>query len=151
MFLAAGCGTKPDRIIFEEPSSDRITGVWSGIEEITANDDITSNIAFPGTGAGGFSFPVIIQFDGRNFTLITSGYATSSFDDRARTCSGVFTRSGTSIQFFPVQECRALPMNKFTVGRTLPNGMSLEARSNTTASALATYANVHVRFNLDRE
>jgi len=148
---AAACGTKPDRIIFEEPSGDRIVGVWSGVEEITTDNDITSNVAFPGTGAGGFSFPVIIEFQGSRFTLTTSNFATSSADESARTCNGIFTRSGTSIQFFPAQQCRALPLNKYTVGRTLPEGMLLEARTNTSASSLASYASIHVRFNLDRE
>ncbi|HEX6558847.1 MAG TPA: hypothetical protein VF021_05275 [Longimicrobiales bacterium] len=148
----AACGPRPDTIFFEEPSDSHLVGSWSGFEEITTDNDITSNINFPGPAAGGFSFPVMIRFDdASHFTLFTSNYPTSAVDESARSCSGVYTHTNAAVHFFPAQECRALPMSKFALGRTLPAGISLEARTNMSASALASYASVHVRFNLERE
>lgn len=146
----AACGPRPDTIFPEEPSDDVISGVWTGTEEITTENDITSNVTFPGNA--GFSFPVMIQFDGSNrFTLFTTNYATSPVDEAARSCSGVFTHRNNTLQFFPFEQCRALPMSKYTLGRTLPSGITLEARTNTSLSNLSSYASVHVRFNLERE
>jgi hypothetical protein len=144
------CGPVPDRVFFEEPSKKNLTGVWSGTEEITTDDDITSNVNFPGTTQGGFDFPVVINFgtDGR-FTLHTANFPTSYQYDEDRTCSGVYTHTNSTVQFFPSSLCRALPMTKFTLGRTLPSGISLEARTNTSGSAMASYASVHVRIFLD--
>lgn len=143
----AACGPVPDHVFFQEPSRAQLSGVWTGVEEITTDEDIASNINFPGTN--GFSFPVVIQFDGNGrFILLTSNYPTSYVNDAARSCSGLYTQSNSSIAFFPHEVCRALPMSKYTVGRELSGGISFEARTNTSGSPLANYASVHVRFNL---
>ena len=42
-------------------------------------------------------------------------------------------------------------MSTYVMGRTLPNGLSLEARTNTSGDPMASYASVHVRFDLQRE
>lgn len=148
----AACGPAPERVFFEEPSDARLSGVWSGTEEITTDNDITPNENFPGPTAGGFSFPVVVSFDtdGR-FTLWVSNYSASFYNEGDRTCSGVYTHANASVQFYPSDQCRALPMSKYVLGRTLPAGITLEARTNTSGDPMANYASVHVRFNLQRE
>ena len=148
----ASCGPVPDRVFFEEPQQQNLVGTWTGVEEITTDDDITSNINFPGTTQGGFSFPVVINFgaDGR-FTLYTANVPTSYRYEEDRTCSGAYSRKNATVQFYPSYLCRALPMSSYTLGRTLPSGISLEARTNTSGSTMASYASVHVRINLDAQ
>ena len=149
---ACGDATAPTTVYNEEPSDARLTGAWSGTEEITTDNDITSNINFPGTTAGGFSFPVVITFDGGNrFTLFTSNYPASYLDESDRTCSGIYIRSNNTLQLFSTSDCRALPMTRYVMGRTLPDGISLEARTNTSGDPMASYASVHVRFNLTQD
>ncbi len=148
----SACGPVPDRVFFEEPSDRQLSGVWSGTEEITSDNDITPNINFPGPTAGGFSFPVVVSFDGQGrFTLWTSNFPTSYDNEADRTCGGVYTHANAVLQFFPSEQCRALPMSKYTVGRVLAGGITLEARTGTTADPMASYESIHVRFNLKRE
>jgi hypothetical protein len=150
--LCAACGDVPNQVYLEEPSDSRLSGAWSGVEEITTDNDITSNINFPGTTAGGFSFPVVILFDGTNrFTLLTSNFPTSYDNESDRSCTGIYARSGSMLSLYPGSQCRALPMFKYTIGRTLPDGISLEARTNTSGDPMASYASVHVRFNLTQD
>jgi hypothetical protein len=150
--LLGACGDVPTQVYLEQPSDNGLAGAWSGIEEITTDNDITSNINFPGTTAGGFSFPVVILFDGHGqFTLLTSNYPTSYQNEEDRSCRGVYTRSGSSLSLYPASQCRALPMYKYVLGRTLPDGITLEARTNTSGDPMASYASVHVRFNLTPE
>lgn len=147
--VLATCGPVPEHVFFQEPSRAQLSGVWTGVEEITTDEDIASNINFPGTN--GFSFPVVIQFDGNGrFTLITSNYPVSYINDAARSCSGVYTQTNSSIAFYPSEVCRALPMSKYTMGRELSGGISFEARTNTSGSPMANYASVHVRFHLKK-
>ena len=148
--ILAGCGEVPT-VYREQPATSLISGVWTGTEEITTDNDITSNVNYPGTTAGGFSFPVVVQFgsDGR-FSLVTANFPTSYRYDEDRSCSGVYTRTSSSITLVPTALCRALPMSKYTIGRTLYNGMTLEARTNTSGDPMANYASVHVMFNLQK-
>lgn len=149
--LLAGCGPEPTHVFFGEPSESNLVGTWAGIEEITTAQDNASNIGYSDSDRG-FTFPVVIHFesDGR-FTLFTSGYPTSSFDTEDRTCSGAYTRNSTTITFFPSYSCRALPMSKFNVGRTLQGGVTLEARSNVVGNASASYMSMRVFIKLARD
>ena len=50
---------------------------------------------------------------------------------------------------FVNQLCRALPLTKFTLGRTLPNGISLESRTGAAINQSSSFMNLRVRFRLD--
>ena len=148
----AACGPVPDRVFFEPPSDRQLSGVWSGTEEITTDNDITSNNNYPGTTAGGFSFPVVISFDGNGrFTLYTANFPTSYRYEEERTCTGVYTHANSVLQLYSGTQCRALPVSKYMLGRSLPSGIRLEARTNTSGDPMASYASVHVIFTLTRE
>lgn len=149
--LLAGCGPEPTHVFYGEPSESNLVGTWAGIEEITTAQDNASNIGYSDSDRG-FSFPVAINFESNGrFTLFTSGYPTSSIDSEERTCSGAYTRNSTTISFFPVSSCRALPMTKFNIGRTLPGGVTLEARSNAVGNASANYLTMRVFIKLARD
>lgn len=130
------CGDEPTHVFFGEPSDSRLEGSWAGKEEIRTMQDNNA-----------FSFPVLLQLDddGR-FTLFTTNYPASYDNEMDRTCSGAYTRSGNSVAFFPSEACRALPLTKFTLGRVLPDGVTLEARSPNPS-----YASIRVFFWLERD
>lgn len=141
----AACDEKPDTIFFEEPSRDRLEGVWAGIEEITTDGDVAWNSTYS-TYGGGFSFAVVLTLDEDGFfSLTTSNFSTSFERASDRTCAGVFTHASGSLQFFPNEACRALPLRRFTIGRILDDGIALEARQ------LDSFASIRVRFRLERE
>jgi hypothetical protein len=149
--LVAACGDVPERVFFEQPAPQQLEGVWSGTEEITTDDDLASNSTYSEYGKG-FSFPVVVQFDGHGrFMLWTGNFSTSYLDPSARTCSGVYTQSNASIRLLPSEQCRALPLTNFTLGRVLPAGITMEARTGASLSSLATYASFRVRFRLDKD
>lgn len=152
MLVAAGaCGPAPDRVFFEAPSEEQLDGVWSGIEEITTDDDLASNGTYGDYGRG-FSFPVVLQFDGRGrFLLLTGNFPTSYRDETDRSCSGVYTKTGNTLRLMPFEQCRALPLTSYSMGRILPSGISLDARTGSSLSSLANYASVRVRFRLQRD
>lgn len=151
----ASCDEVPDRVFFEQPTERQLTGgnqlvgVWVGTEEITTDEDISYNINFPGTN--GFSFPVVVLLEANGrFTLTTSNYPTSYDNDASRSCTGIFSHSNSTIQFFSQTTCRALPMTKYTLGRELSGGITFEARTNTSTLSY-TYTSVHVIFHLRQQ
>lgn len=147
----AACGDAPERVFFQQPAPQQLEGVWTGTEEITTDDDLASNSTYSEYGKG-FSFPVVVQFDGRGrFHLWTGGFPTSYLDPSERSCSGVYTQSSASIRLLPSRQCRALPLTNFTLGRVLPTGITMEARTGASLSSLASYASIRVRFRLDRD
>jgi hypothetical protein len=149
--LLFGCGPEPTHVFFEGPSDSNLFGSWQGIEEITTAQDNASNIGYSNSDRG-FAFPVLINFEANGrFTLITSGYPASYNDESDRTCSGAFTRNSTTISFFPGESCRALPMSKYVIGRVLPNGITLEARSNSVGNSSASYLTMRVLIKLERD
>lgn len=149
--LLAGCGPEPTHVFFGEPSESNLVGTWAGVEEITTAQDNASNIGYSDSDRG-FSFPVVINFESNGrFELFTSGFPASYSDDEDRTCRGVYTRNSTSISFFPSSTCRALPMTRYNIGRTLPGGVTLEARSNVVGNASASYMSMRVFIKLARD
>ncbi|MGQ0813096.1 MAG: hypothetical protein ACT4O1_01360 [Gemmatimonadota bacterium] len=151
VLAVAACGDVPERVFFEQPAPVQLTGVWVGTEEITTDEDIASNSSYGEYGKG-FSFPVVIDFDGRGrFTLFTGNFPTSYRNEADRTCSGVYTQTSHTLRLLPNEQCRALPLTRFTIGRILPGGISLEARTGSSMSSLASYASVRVRFRLERD
>ena len=151
VLAVSACGDVPERVFFEQPAPAQLEGVWTGIEEITTDEDIASNSSYGEYGKG-FSFPVVLDFDGRGrFMLITGNFPTSYINPDDRSCLGVYTQRGHVIRLLPSEQCRALPLTQFTIGRTLPGGISLEARTGSSLSSLANYASVRVRFRLERE
>ena len=129
------CDDRPPDIIFGEPSDSRLEGSWTGTEEIRTMQDNNA-----------FSFPVLLQLENNGrFTLFTVNFPATYDNERDRTCSGAYARSGNSITFFPSQACRALPLTTFTFGRVLPGGVTLEARSN------SSYASYRVFIRLERD
>lgn len=148
--LVAACGPEPTHVFFESPSVANLVGTWSGTEEITTAEDNSPNVGSPADR--GFTFPVVINFDNQGrFTLFTTGYAASFDNDSDRTCSGAYTRKSNTISFFPSESCRALPMTKYSIGRVLPTGITLEASSNAVGNASASYLTMRVFIRLDRD
>lgn len=142
------CDDRPTHVFGESPTQAQLSGVWTGTGEITTDDDLAWNTTY--NDNRGFNFPVVIQFDeDGSFVLHTANFATSYDNEAARTCSGVYSKSNATLNFFPGELCRALPLTKFTIGRTLPSGISLEARTGSTLSPSASYVNMRVRFRLD--
>jgi hypothetical protein len=127
--LLVGCEGDDATVFFGSPPGTNVIGSWVGFTEITTADDIGTNTGSPADR--GFTFPVFFDIapNGR-FTLITSGYATSFDEESERTCSGIWTREGYTISFFPTESCRALPMTRYVVGVVAPNGITLQANSN---------------------
>lgn len=149
--VLSACGPEPTHVFFGPPSESNLVGTWSGVEEITTAQDNASNIGY-GDSDRGFSFPVVINFEDRGrFTLFTSGFPASYTDASVRTCSGAYTRNSTTISFFPGEGCRALPMTKYIIGRVLPSGITLEARSNSFGNASASYLSMRVFLRLQRD
>jgi hypothetical protein len=131
----AGCDEKPSHVFFAEPSDARLEGSWVGVEEIQTMQDNNR-----------FSFPILLQLDGNGrFTLFTTNYPASFDSETDRTCSGAYARSSNTLTFFPNQACRALPLTVFTLGRVLPGGVTLEARTYTS------FASIRVFMRLERD
>lgn len=148
--VLVACDDKPTHVFIEAPSQAQLSGVWTGTGEITTDDDLAWNTTYGDDR--GFSFPVVIQFDGNGkFLLSTANFSTSYNNGSARTCSGVYSKSNATLQFFPGELCRALPLTRFTIGRTLPSGLSLEARTGSAINSSASFVNMRVRFRLDPE
>lgn len=146
----AACDDKPTHVFFEAPSEANLVGTWVGTAEITTAEDIGNNIGAPSDR--GFAFPVVITLDGSNrFTLITSGYPTDFQNGFDRTCAGAFTRTSRTVSFFPRQACRALPMTTYTLGRVLPTGITLTARSNAATGSATQFMTTRVFMRLERD
>lgn len=144
--VLAGCEPGSE-LIFGESNPGDVVGFWVGEEEITTAED-------PGSGATlgqqGFSFPIALQLrsDGR-FRLTTTNFPAEYGNEASRRCDGVYDRTGRSIEFFADRACRALPLARYTLGRTLPRGLTLNA---STASLTAfSPATIRVRIRLSRE
>jgi hypothetical protein len=150
LLALAACDDKPTHVFVESPSQAHLSGVWTGVAEITTDDDLSWNTTY--SDNRGFSFPVVIQFgDDGIFRLSTANFSTSYDNEAARTCTGVYSKSNASLQFFPDELCRALPLTKFTIGRVLPGGITLEARTGSTLNPAASFVSMRVRFRLDPE
>ena len=99
----------------------------------------------------GYSFPVVLTLraDG-TFRLFTANLPVSYFSDEDRDCEGVFTRRNSSVQFFPDEACRALPLSSYAVGRVLPFGLTLQASTaNTGQYSAASIGKVQLRLDRD--
>jgi hypothetical protein len=148
--VLTACDDKPTHVFFQSPSEANLLGTWVGTAEITTAEDIGNNIGAPSDR--GFSFPVVITFGaGHRFTLLTSGYPTDFEDAYDRTCRGAYTHNSRSLSFFPEEACRALPMTTYTVGRVLPAGITLTARSNAAVSSATQFMTTRVFMRLNRD
>lgn len=141
-----GCEPVDEVVVFDEPTHELLEGRWSGMTEITSADDIGTDRSNNGRG---FVFPVVLDLrKGGRFTLVTSNYPASYTDDASRTCQGTWQRSGQTLELFSFEACRALPVARYTMGRTLPDGLTLEA--STRSAPTYTPANIRVSIRLER-
>ena len=146
---AAACEPEDPFMIFEEPTNAELVGVWVGSAEITNPNDIGANVNL-GDQDRGFSFPVVIQLRAdRTFTLTTANFPTSYEDEASRLCAGSWFRDNVTVQFFALRTCRALPLTKLTLGRSLGPNITLEASTQTLTNP--SIGAIKVRFNLTRE
>jgi hypothetical protein len=146
----AACDDQPTHVFFAAPTEENLIGTWVGSAEISTAEDIAGNIGAPSDR--GFNFPIVVTFDESNrFTLVTSGYPTDFEDGTERSCRGVFTHDSRRISFFPAEACRALPMSTYTVGRVLPAGITLTARSNAAVGSATQYLTTRVFMRLNRD
>ena len=145
--VLSACEEGTTELVIGNASPADVVGFWVGQEDITTEED-------PGAGnllgTLGFTFPVALQLqsDGR-FHLTTTNFPTRLDNEAARTCEGTYTRRGGSIQFFANRACRALPLSRFTLGRTLPRGLNLDASTASVASSGP--ASIRVRIRVNRE
>jgi hypothetical protein len=147
--MAAACEEEDPFQIFEQPSNASLVGAWVGTAEITNPTDIGSNVNL-GDQDRGFSFPVVINLRAdRTFTLTTANFPTSYDDEFSRVCAGSWFRDNVTVQFFAVRTCRALPLTKLTIGRSLGANITLEASTQTLANP--SIGEIKVRFVLSRE
>ncbi len=136
---------------FDPPALD---GLWTGSAEITSAEHTTP---FVGTGAvqDGFAFPVALELDrDRTFTLRSFGYPiVGAPTEDQRFCKGVFAVRGNTIEFFPDDVCPALPLHRYTIGRSFPRGLALEARTRPVVPGrfFGESVSIRVRFNLELE
>jgi hypothetical protein len=143
--LFASCDQPSELVVGNAVPAD-VVGLWVGQEDITTAED-------PGSGNNmgslGFTFPVALhlQEDGR-FRLTTTNFATRFDNEAARTCDGIYTRRGGTIEFFANRACRALPLSRFSMGRVLPRGLHLNA---TTARQGSSPASIRVIIRVNRE
>jgi hypothetical protein len=153
LIVLAACDVDSINVFSSEPSPTRnlnLLGTWSGFAEITTAEDIAINTGSPADR--GFNFPIVINLDTNNrFTLFTSGYPTSFSNEFDRSCVGIYTRGSNTISFFPNESCRALPMTKYVIGVAVPNGITLQANSNTVGNPAANYLTMRVFMRLERE
>ena len=147
--MAAACEPEDPFQISEQPSDALLIGAWVGSGEITNPNDIGSNVNL-GEQDRGFSFPVVINLRAdRTFTLTTANFPTSYDDEASRLCAGSWFRNSGTIEFFAVRTCRALPLTKLTIGRSLGPNITLEASTQTLIGP--TSGAIKVRFILSRE
>jgi len=123
-----------------------LAGVWVGVEEITGTGDA---VAAPGHG---FSFPVALELEADGeFVLRSFGFPVEEAGGD-RVCRGIFRVDGSTMRFFPNDLCRALPLNRYTIGRSAPDGLILEA---STLQAMgepdAGGADIRVRIRVERD
>lgn len=141
--LSLACEPVNEVVVFEEPTQEQLEGRWSGTTEITAANDIGS------TGRG-IVFPVVLDLrKGGRFNLVTSNYPTSYTDESLRTCEGTWVRRGAMLELFSFEACRALPVSRYAVGRTLPDGLTLDASTQTAPTY--TPASIRVSIRLVRD
>lgn len=127
-----------------------VVGLWTGTEEITGETDIRGGPV--GAMEEGIRFPVALKLSKhRRFTLRVSRFPVSGGGSEDRTCRGVWERDGRTLALFPDSACRALPFAEYVIGRSLPDGMTLEASSGRTATGGVQPGNIRVVFALDRD
>jgi hypothetical protein len=143
--LCAACEDTDDPVfIFEESAQLELVGVWAGMAEITTVQNAGTNFG------GGFAFPVVLTLHAdRRFELITANFSTSYDDESDRDCKGAYTVDLNSVRFFSEETCRALPLSRYSVGRVIPFGITLQA---STANSLnQSNASIRVLMRLDRD
>jgi hypothetical protein len=134
-------------LFFADPLPDSLYGQWIGSVEITTQENPGSG---PTLGPRGYSFPVALNFGrDRHFRLNTVNFPALYNDEYSRICEGTFARDGIKMEFFADRACRALPLTKYTVGRLLPSGLTLEA--STANTPMYTPATIRVHFRIHRE
>jgi len=134
-----------------EPAA--LDGLWTGHAEITSAERTTT---FAGSGVqDGFAFPVALELDrDRRFTLRSFGYPiVGAPTEDKRFCRGVFAVRGNAIEFFPDDVCPALPLSRYTIGRSFPRGLQLEASTRPVRPGqfFGESVSLRVRFVLERE
>lgn len=138
--VASGCdGEGPEGIVIGDPVEHELAGLWTGTEAITTQGDASSRVQ-----DDGFQFAVSLMLEkDRRFTLRTFDFPVDGGEGRL--CKGVYRATGRDLEFFPDSFCRALPLHRYTVGRSFPDGLTLEARSGVSSGA-----DIRVRILVER-
>jgi len=142
--LSLACDAEIEDPLFIK-GDQSLVGTWTGTAEITTAGDIGS-----GSSSGGVVFPVLLELrKGGRFELIASNFPTAFSDPNERTCAGSWERRGTMLELFAFEACRALPFARYTIGRTLPDGITLDAT--TATSPVHTPGNIRATLRLERQ
>lgn len=151
---ACEAGDVPEGIVFLDPKAEELAGLWTGSEEITGTGDVASNFGRGDRNEAGFSFPVslVLRVD-RTFVLRSFNFPTSGNGEAERLCEGVFRARDRTLEFFPNTACRALPLNRYTIGRFFPDGLLLEARTGAAlpVSGAEEVGDIRVRIRVERD
>jgi hypothetical protein len=139
-------GCDGEGVLVFGPDEEDLAGVWVGVEEITGVDDA---VAAPGHG---FSFPVALDLEADgDFVLRSFGFPVEEAGED-RVCRGIFQVEGSTMRFFPNDLCRALPLNRYTIGWFAPDGLILEASTlQATGEPGAGVADIRVRIRVERD
>lgn len=156
-FVWAGCDEREFTPFIARAGFDPalVDGLWTGTAAITSAERTTPFTGTTGAVTDGFAFPVALElrFD-RSFTLRSFGYPiVGAPTEDKRFCSGVFSVSGNTIAFFPNDICPALPLSRFTIGRSFPRGLELDARTRpaTPGHVFGEAVSIRVHFHLELE
>lgn len=126
-----------------------LVGVWTGTEEITGADDIGEVPV--GSIEEGVRFPVSLRLTAKGrFTLRVFGFPVAAGTE-SRVCRGVYEGEGRTLVFFPDTTCRPLPLSRYVIGRTLPDGLTLEARTEREATGKEPVGDIRVFIDVQRD
>ncbi|MFW6202033.1 MAG: hypothetical protein ACOC8B_05615 [Gemmatimonadota bacterium] len=151
MLLVAGCELDDGGglLVTSPGGATDVVGLWTGVESIAGMD------GFEGVDVGsieeGIRFAVALRLaaDGR-FTLHAFDFPAAAGSER-RVCTGIYDRDGRTLKFFPDAVCRPLPLSRYTIGRTAPDGLTLEASTARTPGGGEPVGDIRVRFELERD
>ncbi len=151
--VACGDDAVEGVLIFDSAPVE-LAGLWTGVEEIRGGVAGFGD-AFHGDGFGdGFTFPVALTLRAdRRFELRSFGYPVGGNGSGNELCAGVYAAEGRTLRFFPNTDCPALPLHQYTIGRFLPDGLTLRSstRSGLVGSTGSGAAAVEVTIRVERD
>ncbi|MFW6078298.1 MAG: hypothetical protein ACODAE_01670 [Gemmatimonadota bacterium] len=150
-FVVGGCELDEGGglLVTAPAGTSDVVGLWTGVESI-AGVDALDGVAV-GSIEEGIRFPVALRLtaDGR-FALNVFGFPVAGGSER-RVCTGIYDRDGRTLAFFPDAVCRPLPLSRYTIGRSVPDRLTLEASTARSPGGGEPVGDIRVRLDLERD